>query len=406
MSTILLTVLGKGRDNTQTGYREATYQFADGSQRKTPYFGLALADYLKPDGIVILGTAGSMWGVMLEHYVTEGDDEHLRIELMEAEANANVTQELLDRLTPLFTQVLGYAITPRLIPQGANHTEQVDILRVIADTMGKQQNTLHFDLTHGFRHLGMIGFLSAFMIERLRSQISVADLWYGALDMTRDDITPVLQLDGLNAVQQWVSALDQFDVSGNYGVFARLLQADGLPEDKARCLTDAAFFESISNVPNAARSLRTLMPALESPLTGASALFQETLIKRLSWANKDNLAEQQRLLAIRALDRGDPLRAAILGLEALITFLCEQEGLNPLDFKQREEIVKEFQDQIKEGEHPEWLEKAYWNLNGLRNAMAHGTQPKNANQRKLMQNPERFTKELRKTLSTLTTHAS
>ncbi|MDA3877023.1 MAG: TIGR02221 family CRISPR-associated protein, partial [Halothiobacillus sp.] len=146
MSTALLTVLGKSSYNPKTGYREATYQFPDGSQRKTPYFGLALADYLKPDAIIILGTAGSMWGVMLEHYATEGDNEHLRIELIEAEANANVTQELLDRLTPLLTQVLGYAITPRLIPQGANHTEQIEILRIIADTMGKQQSILHFDL--------------------------------------------------------------------------------------------------------------------------------------------------------------------------------------------------------------------------------------------------------------------
>lgn len=53
-----------------------------------------------------------------------------------------------------------------------------------------------FDLTHGFRHLGMVGFLSAYMLKRVRD-LSVRDLWYGALDMSRDGVTPVLRLDGL-----------------------------------------------------------------------------------------------------------------------------------------------------------------------------------------------------------------
>jgi CRISPR-associated Csx2 family protein len=83
---------------------------------------------------------------------------------------------------------------------------------------------LSFDLTHGFRHLGMLGMLSAFMLERI-GRLRVRSLWYGALDMTEDGATPVLRLDGLYAIQRWVTALEHFDASGDYGVFAPLLVA-------------------------------------------------------------------------------------------------------------------------------------------------------------------------------------
>ena len=83
---------------------------------------------------------------------------------------------------------------PHLIPFGENSEEQYAILDVVAEAVPK--GAVSFDLTHGFRHLGMVGFLSAFMLERI-SSLNVRGLWYGALDMTRDGITPVLKLDGL-----------------------------------------------------------------------------------------------------------------------------------------------------------------------------------------------------------------
>jgi CRISPR-associated Csx2 family protein len=62
MST-LLSFLGKGRADLKTGYRIASYRFDAGFARSVPFFGLALNDYLKPDRLVLVGTAGSMWDV-------------------------------------------------------------------------------------------------------------------------------------------------------------------------------------------------------------------------------------------------------------------------------------------------------------------------------------------------------
>ena len=64
MTHTLVTFLG--RPQLQDGrYREAKYEFPDDVQRTSAFFGLALAEYLEPDDIVILGTHGSMWGVLV-----------------------------------------------------------------------------------------------------------------------------------------------------------------------------------------------------------------------------------------------------------------------------------------------------------------------------------------------------
>src|SRR5690606_2581046 len=189
------------------------------------------------------------------------------------------------------------------------------------------------DVTHGFRHLGMLGVVSAAFLERLHSRLRVGSLWYGAHETRHgnENAAPVLRLDGLPAIPRWVEALGRFDASGDYGVFEPLLVADGMPADKARCLRDAAYLEKTLNLPAARQKLMTFLPVLDAPLPGASGLFRKRLAQRLDWIERDSLAEQQRLLAQRALNRNDYLRAAIFGVEAMIS-----GQFDPKDPAQRE----------------------------------------------------------------------
>ena len=367
MST-LVTFLGKSRVDPKTGYQRTTYRFPGGRTENTAFFGLALSDYLKVDATVILGTCGSQWGVLVESLATEGDEEDLRLTLLDAESREGVEQSLLDRLGPLMSRAVGCAVIPRLIPFGENAEAQYDILAAIADAVPK--GTVSIDLTHGFRHLGMIGFLSAVVLERVRS-LTVRDLWYGAFDMKRDDnIAPVFQLDGLVRVRRWVEALDRFDATGDYGVFAPLLIEDGVPADKANCLNAAAFYERTHNVSEAARQIGTFRPVLAEALSGASGLFQHRLAERLSWAKEGVPWRQQRKLAYLYLNRRDFVRAAVLAREAWVTQLCSNVA-----YTDRQAAVKQFEADLKAQAHLESLKTAYWDITNLRNALAHATQP-------------------------------
>lgn len=391
MTHTLVTFLGKGRDNRTTGYREALYHFPDGNEGRTPFFGLALADHLQPDRLVILGTRGSQWGVLVENLAAEGEEEEARIALMDAETEMQVDQALLDTLAPLLTRSVGRPVSPRLIPYGRNPDEQNTILQIIAEVVPK--GTVSFDLTHGFRHLGMVGFLSAFMLERI-GRMNVQGLWYGALDMTENGATPVIRLDGLSAVQRWIDALDRFDVTGDYGVFSELLVADGVPRDKAECLRAAAFHERTFNLADAARKLNTFLSELDRQLPGASGLFQNKLRERLAWVKKGSLADHQRTLAYQYLWRADYVRAAIFGWEAVVTKECEARGCNANNFKGgRDVATSELEDEIQNDQHPDWKRHAYWTLKNLRNALAHGTEPPKR-YRHLLREPDTLAREL------------
>jgi len=402
----VVTFLGKGRDNPHTGYRSTNYRFPESEDPvTTPFFGLALANHLGADKVVVLGTAGSQWGVLVEKLV-EGQQEQVeedaRLELLEAEQEQSVDKQLLDRLVPLMTKAVGKPVVPRLIKSGQNEKEQYGILNSIAEAV--PDGEVSFDLTHGFRHLGMIGLLSAFMLERLErvGNLHVRSLWYGALDMTGGDgITPVIRLDGLTRVQCWLDALNRFDATGDYGVFAPLLIKDGVPEDKAKCLERAAFHERTMNVKGAVQQLQTFLPVLDRPLDGASGLFKERLSKRLRWARENNLAQRQEKLAFEYLKRKDFVRAAIFGLEAFITSECPPDSEHKRDA--REQAHNRLKDQAEGNGIAGKKRELFRSLNILRNALAHGNPPNRQYYEKVFKNQNRLCEELKKALQFLKT---
>lgn len=395
MTRTLISFLGRNTVKPGGGYRKARYRFSDGWERETPFFGLALAEKLQPSRIIILGTAGSMWDVLVEHLSQSEADLAIWQSLSEAAQSANVGADQLERARPLVEQRLGCSVDLQLIPYGENDEQQIGILQTIAGADIKGRVTI--DLTHGFRHLAALGLLSAFFLERM-AQLDVAGLYYGALDMTRNGVTPVVRLDGLLAIQRWIDALDRFDQNGDYGVFAPLLVADGVAEDKARCLKDAAFYERTFNLRDAARKLRTFLPLLDAGLPGTGQLFQKRLGERLAWVRENELHEHQRHLANVYLNRRDFVRAAVLAWEAIITREC---ALNRLDFddygedgdrKQAEAVLKSRL--LSEGAR--WKDAPHRRIKELRNSLAHGSPPSNwvPELRQALSDPERLYKML------------
>ena len=354
MSHTFVTFLGRGQQDRDTGewvYREATYEFPDTPSKEEPkrtnFFGLALAEHINPDRVIILGTSGSQWGVLVDKLASEGEEEEALIKLLDAEKNQIVDDKMLEYFKPLMQRTVKpdkAKVVPLLIPFGKNEEEQYKILSIIAENV--LDGSVSLDLTHGFRHLGMIGFLSAFMLARI-GNLKVRNLWYGALDMTPRDgckkgITPVLKLNGLDRVRSWLNALNRFNASGDYSVFVDLLIDDKVPKDKAEHLRKAAFYERTHNLFRAEREIKVFLPVLDGAMQGASALFRDGLRESLAWIRESTLAKQQAKLARQYLKRRDYVRAALFGWEALVTQECERNGFSPEDCQKR--YIREKQD--------------------------------------------------------------
>jgi CRISPR-associated Csx2 family protein len=399
MSHTLVSFLGRARQDRSTGYRTATYRFADGTERTTPFFGLALAQALRPERLVLLGTAGSMWDVLVEHLATAGQDEDVRLDLLEACTEQRVDADLLARITPLVQRAVGLPCSLHLIPYGRTEAEQAETLQVVAGAVPRGR--IAMDLTHGFRHLAALGLLSAFFLERT-ARLEMSGLYYGALDMTEEGITPVLRLDGLLAIQRWIDAIERFDQNGDYALFAPLLQADGVPADKASCLVEAAFFERTFNLADARRRIQTFLPVLGQGLAGASGLFRKDLERRLAWARDGGLVDHQQRLARFYLGAGDHVRAAIFAFEAVITRECERSDLDPQDFQAGRVHAGDLLERaLRRDEHQKPVRDAYWMLKNLRNALAHGNPAALEQVRRIVASRQRLPQELERAMDAL-----
>ena len=392
MTTTLVSFLGRARQDPKTGYRQARYRFPGGQERTTAFFGIALREVLSPDKLVLLGTSGSMWDFLVEHLATEGQEEELRLRLIEAAMDERVNPELLVEVTPTVERALGLPCVLRLIEYGRDAAEQIAILDAIAKAVPKGRVVL--DLTHGFRHLAALGLLSGFFLERI-AHLDIDGLYYGANDMRQEGITPVIRLDGLLAVQRWIDALDRFDQNGDYGVFALLLEADGVPADKVRCLARAAYFERTMNLSDARNQIQSFLPSLDAPLPGAAGLFQDALRQRLAWSRGGGLFDHQARLARFYLDSDDYLRAAIFAFEAVITRECGERDLNVHDWEHgRGPATEILEAEFKANLHPENIRHAYWMLKNVRNGLAHGNPATIEHYRRIIADPKRLTKEL------------
>lgn len=393
MTHTLISLLGRGNPDRGKRYQTTTYDFGDGCLEKAEFFGLALTKTLRPDRLLLLGTTASMWDVLLCSLELDKADDDL-LSLIEAANADRTTQAQLDDLAPTVSDRLGLPVQLQLIPYGCDLTEQVDILQSMANRLAEGDH-VSLDLTHGLRHLPMLALVSAMYLQ-VAARVQVAGLYYGALDMRKNDITPVMRLDGLLHIADWLGALRAFDKDGDYGIFTTLLQAQGFSKEGAHLCKEAAFFERTTRIGQARGSLSRFQVMLDKqPLTGIGRLFEPTLRQRTAWHQQSNYYQRQRAQALFNLDQGDYLRAAIFAYEAFITRLVRERGDNPENYQHREQAEQAYKAASRQLDEYD----DYRLLHDLRNQLAHG----NASPRREVQQALANEQNLSDTLAKLIT---
>ncbi len=370
MTHTLITFLGRSQKGTD-GYRTACYDFGEKKPcEPVAFFGWTLQRRLTPDRLVILGTAGSMWD-----HLTEGDldfganAEEERLALADRVERQQVTGEDLRPLEPLLAERLGCEVRLRLIPYCRDEAEQIGLLRILADQV-EPGDTIDLDITHGFRHLPMLGLLSALHLRKVRGA-RIAHIWYGACDPDSGTAS-VHDLSGLLRIGDWIEALSVYEHSGDYGLFGRLIGGE-----IGTLLTEAGFLETVNRIGQARSRLRQALKLIDEQQDPALILFRDELRRRIGWAEGDNYYLRQRQLACEYLHRGRYLDAILSGWEAFTTLLQREAGgnLDPDNHDHREMVRKRFDSEERNRRpRPRW--EAFDSLRRLRNAVAHGSQPK------------------------------
>ncbi len=358
--TTLISFLGK----QQKGYRTATYRFDAGFARNAPFFGMALAEFLRPDRLILLGTSGSMWDVFFDHETSDNDEGLMQ--LIEAASENQVTETMLADHAQRLSERLGYPVNCQLIPYARDEAEQSAVLAELANTLNPDEKVV-LDVTHAFRHLPMLALVAARYLKHIRG-IEVEDIYYGALEMTPNGgETPVLRLGGMLKMLDWVEALASYDKDGDYGPFGRLLQSDGMEPVRAKLLDKAAYFERTNNPVKARETLISIFPSVESHEGPLGRLFRDELSKRIRWFRGKNRDAWEQSLAKAYLERRDYVRAATFMYEAFVTRATSQNKLDPNNFDNRKEAYDNARTETP----------AVKTLEYIRNSLAHGVRPRN-----------------------------
>lgn len=382
MGHVLITQIGKPREKSDKEYELTTYDL-DGKTFETAMIGYGLAELIKPDRLILLGTTGSAWSKLISMRTTLLESEPalaLHDELAPKERNDGISNQDLEPLERILSEELNCPVTCQLTPYLQTNTvkESAQFMQTIAQSV-EHGDSITLDITHGLRHHPMLALVAA---QYLRTTLSatIEGIYYGMFERKQNNITPVVSLEGMLQLIDWVTALNSFDKDGDYSIFSNLMKEDGIEPALANGIAKAGFYERSNNSVQATEQLIKLRQTTFSPDdTPLTHLFRASLDERVSWAEKPGRGNRELHLAKQYLKRRDYLRACIFAFEGTISKSIDRKKQQLNDRKEREE-------------HTEQLSKnaEFRELKLIRHALAHGAAAADSNTRNLLQNEEKL----------------
>lgn len=386
MSHILITQIGKPKEKADNEYELTTYEL-NGVTFETAMISYGLAETLKPDTLLLLGTTGSAWSKLISMRPSLLDSQsnlELHDKLEQQETNDGISNGDLGQLALILSQELQCKVICQITPYLQTDTikETAQYIHTMAQAV-EPGDKITLDITHGLRHHPMLALVAA---QYLRTTLAaeIQGIYYGMFERKSNNITPIVSLEGMLNLIDWVTALSSFDKDGDYSIFANLMKEDGVESTLANGIAKAGFFERSNNSVQAREQLSNYSRAEFSPEeTPLTHLFEAALEKRVAWTQKPRRGHREIQLAKQYLDRRDYLRACIFAFEGSVSRSIEMGKSQLNDRKDREEHTERLS---------EYLE--FRELKRLRNALAHGVAAANEKTRNLLQEEEKLKIEI------------
>ncbi len=236
-----------------TGNYQQTIFFYNGQEYQTRFFPAAVAQFLRPDKLMLIITSA-----VFEH----NNFKSLKDELNNFKINWNVIK----------------------IPEGRSESELWEIFDILTSAV-EENEAIVFDITHSFRSLPFLSFLAVAYLKAAR-HVTVQKVIYGAYEARdiEENRSPVFDLTPFVSLLDWLSATTRFIETGDGQPLADLLKT-GIPssnllmhDQQARTIRDQ-LNAAAKAIETASLSLRVTRPieTMES-----TALIEETLKNSLS----------------------------------------------------------------------------------------------------------------------------
>lgn len=390
MAKVLISFLGTGPNNkdknkAERSYRPATYKFEDGEEKKTSFVADALAHHYNIDNIILIGTPKSMWERVYEVFCDnnniEADLEYYDI-LSNACDNASHESPLILPCKEKIEEALGGKSHVVLIHYGLNEEElnkNASIILGIEEFINSGDE-LYVDITHAFRSLPLYMMNLLIYLKNVSGKkISISNISYGMLDVSAefDNITPVVDLNGIMQISEWITGAYSFGQFGNGYKIAELLVQQG-DLSAANTLTKFTNVLGLNHLDGVKKQVQELSSIRNKNWGEVPNRIIPNVVNSFI-ANLEKCKTQsstQFKLSDWYCKHKNYSSAYIALTEAIITYVCEEVELSPITSEEHRKKAKEILHSDKNSlgqkvREYEKVSKAYKVINNIRKCIAH-----------------------------------
>ena len=385
---MLISFVGKAR-KAEGGigvrdYTKASYQMPDNSIVKTSFFGNALIKYFQenkhcenPEHWIIFGTETSSWDSLLDIFSNEDNDSLLAVFdkiANESGSKQKLQESLTQGLSPLLEEELGIKSVKLIVIDNLKTEEgHKDFQQILINEIPDNSN-ITLDVTHAYRHIPII---TSFFLSALHwlKNTRIRGMYYGALDMTNESITPVINLQICADTANIASDLSTYKQTGNF------LGLGNHCSGSTKAINAVSFFEDVNNLREARKPTKKLKKSLAdeskdfSPFLSASL---DQVASSFEWADENKLPERMIEKAKFFLKQNDYIKATILIFEAIhIYHHPKGKDSASYDESMRKEAMENITLALRSMKKPSENTKLYNDFRAFRNAIVHTTKPKN-----------------------------
>lgn len=403
MAIVLISPIGTGRKVSDREYSTAKYKFNDSSTiYQTPFISAALAEYLKVDKIIFIGTAKSMWEEIYRYFSEKAkkyinDEYWLKIAELSSRSGYNkklVNKEVLDiamlsvddYLKAVNSNATGGSLSI-VIDYGLNEEElwqNFSTLMKLTEVLD-DGDEIYLDITHSFRSIPLFMYLMMEFMQILENKkILLKGLYYGMLEASQElGYAPIVDLKPLFEISQWIRGTHDFINYGNGYIIAELLKKDKSTsrnvEEMQKKINNVSDLVNINYLVDLQKQIQALNRLIDLEYKYDSAItYVLPLIKDFTYRYNDIecASEFQLELSKWYFENKKYGHGYICLVESVLTKLCEVYRLDITIIDNRKKVMlkilsnRKYQNKVKTlGE----LADKYFAINKIRNRIAHAS---------------------------------
>ena len=382
---VLISFLGTGsldpKEPNRT-YKTANYRLGDTDLGKYPFVSAAMKKHYDIDKILLVGTVHSMWEEVYRWYSLDKQmpiDDDVYLEIAEACEKSNNTSPLFIPHKEAIEKALGKGSKVILIKYGITEDEIKENINII---LGLQQylngdDKLIVDVTHSFRSLPLFMMNLIIYLQNVSSKrIKISHIHYGMLEVIRElGYAPIIDLRSMLDVNDWITGAYAFSMFGNTYKISSLLENENKSVAPIlRNFSDAMNLNYLYPMQGEAQKLSGIEN--KEYKTDLPKLIINPVVKEYVKAFKvTNNAHEQSFFQLKLADwqfkHKKYGQAYLTSNDALITYVCELNGLN-WEIKKKRDKAKKILDGKEQGnsvtpEMQDWFKRH----NDRRNGIAH-----------------------------------